>query len=83
MRWSLPSQVLREAFRRPRDTLLNIVADFLSRCSTRLVELSRKPAAGGEAKQVELLDVKCHSVGPCAAHCSVGLGMSRCGFSFL
>ncbi|KAF0286806.1 Protein unc-80 [Amphibalanus amphitrite] len=55
------SEVLREAFRRPRDTLLNIVAEFLSRCSARLHELNKKPGAGVETKQVELLDAKCHS----------------------
>lgn len=46
-------------FRRPRDTLLNMVGDFVARCSTRLVELNRKSQDG---KTIELLDSKCHVV---------------------
>ncbi|XP_026299992.1 protein unc-80 homolog isoform X3 [Apis mellifera] len=44
-------------FRRPRDTLLNMVGDFVARCSTRLVELNKKSQDG---KTIELLDPKCH-----------------------
>nr|XP_033339451.1 protein unc-80 homolog isoform X5 [Megalopta genalis] len=44
-------------FRRPRDTLLNMVGDFVSRCSARLVELNKKSQDG---KVIELLDTKCH-----------------------
>ncbi|XP_011346095.1 protein unc-80 homolog isoform X3 [Ooceraea biroi] len=44
-------------FRRPRDTLLNMVGDFMVRCSARLVELNRKAQDG---KTIELLDSKCH-----------------------
>ncbi|XP_061939231.1 protein unc-80 homolog isoform X7 [Apis cerana] len=44
-------------FRRPRDTLLNMVGDFVARCSTRLVELNKKSQDG---KTIELLDSKCH-----------------------
>lgn len=46
-------------FRRPRDTLLNMVGDFVARCSTRLVELNKKSQDG---KTIELLDPKCHIV---------------------
>ncbi|XP_046741954.1 protein unc-80 homolog isoform X2 [Diprion similis] len=45
-------------FRRPRDTLLNMVGDFLARCSVRLAELNKKATQDGKA--IELLDSKCH-----------------------
>ncbi|KAJ8665380.1 hypothetical protein QAD02_007042, partial [Eretmocerus hayati] len=44
-------------FIRPRDTLLNMVGDFVARCSARLVELNKKAP---DAKPVEILDSKCH-----------------------
>ncbi|XP_071635615.1 protein unc-80 homolog isoform X3 [Temnothorax longispinosus] len=44
-------------FRRPRDTLLNMVGDFVARCSARLAELNKKSQDG---KTIELLDSKCH-----------------------
>ncbi|XP_076183174.1 unc80, NALCN channel complex subunit isoform X2 [Ptiloglossa arizonensis] len=44
-------------FRRPRDTLLNMVGDFVARCSARLTELNKKSQDG---KMIELLDSKCH-----------------------
>ncbi|XP_063984989.1 protein unc-80 homolog isoform X3 [Diachasmimorpha longicaudata] len=44
-------------FRRPRDTLLNMVGEFVARCSVRLVELNKKSQDG---KMIELLDSKCH-----------------------
>ncbi|KAL0104477.1 hypothetical protein PUN28_017301 [Cardiocondyla obscurior] len=44
-------------FRRPRDTLLNMVGDFVARCSIRLLELNKKSQDG---KTIELLDSKCH-----------------------
>ncbi|XP_029661672.1 protein unc-80 homolog [Formica exsecta] len=44
-------------FRRPRNTLLNMVGDFVARCSTRLIELNKKSQDG---KNIELLDSKCH-----------------------
>lgn len=46
-------------FRRPRDTLLNMVGDFVTRCTVRLIELNRKSPDG---KTIELLDSKCHVV---------------------
>ncbi|OXA46443.1 Protein unc-80 [Folsomia candida] len=52
------SEVIRDEFRRPRDTLLCLVSDFYSKCSTRLPELAKK--GGNEAKPVELLDIKSH-----------------------
>lgn len=52
------SEVVRAEYRRPRDVLLSIVADFVNRASIRLGELSKKQ--GGDTKVVELLDVKCH-----------------------
>ncbi|XP_066582663.1 protein unc-80 homolog [Prorops nasuta] len=44
-------------FRRPRDTLLNMVGEFVARCSVRLTELNKKSPDG---KTIELLDSKCH-----------------------
>ena len=52
---------MRAAFRTPRDTLLSLVAEYLTTCSTRLAELAKK--AGPDMKPVELLDKKCHAVG--------------------
>lgn len=46
-------------FRGPRDMLLNMVGDFVARCSARLVELNKKSQDG---KTIELLDSKCHIV---------------------
>ena len=46
-------------FRRPRDTLLNMVGDFVARCSVRLVEINKKSQDG---KMIEILDSKCHIV---------------------
>ncbi|XP_058813943.1 protein unc-80 homolog isoform X3 [Topomyia yanbarensis] len=51
------SETIRAEFRRPRDVLLSVVGEFITRASTRLNELARKQ---GEGKPVELLDVKCH-----------------------
>ncbi|KAK2588606.1 hypothetical protein KPH14_006375 [Odynerus spinipes] len=44
-------------FRRPRDTLLNMVGEFVARASVRLMELNKKSQDG---KTIELLDSKCH-----------------------
>lgn len=46
-------------FRRPRDTLLNMVGEFVARSSVRLTELNKKSQDG---KTIELLDSKCHVV---------------------
>lgn len=54
------SEVIRDEFRRPRDTLLSLVSDFYSKSSARLMELAKK--GGAEAKPVELLDSKSHVV---------------------
>ncbi|KXJ74140.1 hypothetical protein RP20_CCG014272 [Aedes albopictus] len=51
------SETIRAEYRRPRDVLLSVVGEFITRSTTRLNELSRKQ---GESKPVELLDVKCH-----------------------
>lgn len=51
-------QMIRAEYRRPRDVLLSVVGEFISRASTRLGELSKKHPA--DAKAVELLDLKCH-----------------------
>lgn len=50
--------MIRAEYRRPRDVLLSVVGEFISRASTRLYELARKHP--GDAKSVELLDFKCH-----------------------
>ncbi|KAK4295652.1 hypothetical protein Pmani_031795 [Petrolisthes manimaculis] len=52
------SEAMRYDFRQPRDTLLHVVAEFLTTCSTRLVEINKK--AGQEIKHSDLLDTKCH-----------------------
>ncbi|XP_031777864.1 protein unc-80 homolog isoform X3 [Nasonia vitripennis] len=44
-------------FVRPRDTLLNMVGEFVARSSVRLVELNKKSQDG---KAIELLDSRCH-----------------------
>ena len=53
-------KALRVEFRRPRDTFLHVVAEFLTMSSARLNELNRK--TGHENKANELLDTKCHLV---------------------
>ena len=55
------SDILRMEFRKPRDTLLNVVAEFLTKCSARLADLSKK-IPDLPSKATELLDVKCHLV---------------------
>ena len=57
----LGRQVLRNDYRRPRDILLSMVAEFLTKCTNRLAELNKKP--GGDGKTVELLDTRAHVVG--------------------
>lgn len=52
------SELIRTNFRRPRDVLLSVVGEFMSRASTRITELAKKQSM--EAKNIELLDVKCH-----------------------
>ncbi|KAF4517233.1 hypothetical protein B566_EDAN005287 [Ephemera danica] len=52
------SEVLRNEFRRPRDILLSMVADFLTKCTTRMAELSKR--APQDCKPIEMLDAKAH-----------------------
>lgn len=52
------SEMIRAEYRRPRDVLLSVVGEFISRASTRMPELDKKLKT--EVKPVELLDVKCH-----------------------
>ncbi|XP_023210931.1 protein unc-80 homolog [Centruroides sculpturatus] len=53
------SEMLRFEFRSPRDTLLSVVCEFYSKCSSRLADLSKKiPDLNNKA--TEILDVKCH-----------------------
>lgn len=58
------SELVRLEFRQPRDTLLSVVAEFLTKCSARLADLSKK-IPDLPSKATELLDVKCHLVGAC------------------
>jgi len=51
-------QMVRAEYRRPRNVLLSVVGEFITRATTRLQELSRKQ--GSDSKPVELLDAKCH-----------------------
>ncbi|XP_067617924.1 protein unc-80 homolog isoform X6 [Eurosta solidaginis] len=52
------SEMIRTEYRRPRDVLLSVVGDFLSKSSTRLMELSKKLPS--DNKPTEVLDAKCH-----------------------
>ncbi|GAB6032279.1 hypothetical protein CHUAL_010920 [Chamberlinius hualienensis] len=52
------SQVMQTEFRKPRSVLLNVVAEFITKCYGRYHELSKK--TGQEAKTSDLLDTKCH-----------------------
>ena len=62
-------QVLRSEFRRPRDILLTMVAEFLTKCTARLNEISKK--SGQDSKSFELLDTKAHVVCTLDINCSV------------
>ncbi|XP_021940294.1 protein unc-80 homolog isoform X4 [Zootermopsis nevadensis] len=52
------SEVLRSEFRRPRDILLSMVAEFHTKCTVRLNEINKK--SGQDSKTIELLDIKSH-----------------------
>ncbi|XP_050693714.1 protein unc-80 homolog isoform X3 [Eriocheir sinensis] len=52
------SEALRCDFRQPRDTLLHVVAEFLTTCSQRLSDINKK--SGQESKNLDLLDTKSH-----------------------
>lgn len=54
------SEMLRNEFRRPRDILLSLVADFHSKCTLRLAEINKR--TGYDGKTVEILDIKSHLV---------------------
>ena len=49
----------KQEFRKPRNTLLSIVGEFILLATRRLDDLSKKSTDGG---QIELLDSKCHIV---------------------
>ncbi|XP_059153938.1 protein unc-80 homolog isoform X2 [Physella acuta] len=51
---------LREDFRKPRDSLLSIAAEFYTRCQSRLKEL-RKILADPSFRPPELFDIKAHN----------------------
>lgn len=52
---------LREDFRKPRDSLLSIAAEFYSQCCSRLKDL-RKMLADPAFRSPELFDNKTHNV---------------------
>ncbi|XP_039288610.1 protein unc-80 homolog isoform X7 [Nilaparvata lugens] len=52
------SEVLRNEFRRPRDILLSLVADFMTKTTARLIELNKKFPQ--DSRQIELLDLRAH-----------------------
>nr|CAD7260717.1 unnamed protein product [Timema shepardi] len=52
------SEVLRNEFRRPRDILLSMVAEFLTKSTARLNEINKK--SGQDGKSIELLDIRSH-----------------------
>ncbi|RWS14513.1 protein unc-80-like protein [Dinothrombium tinctorium] len=55
------AEAIRLDFRRPRDAILNVVAEFLTRSTSRLQDLSKKlPDLHQKGSSYELLDVKCH-----------------------
>ncbi|XP_054724860.1 protein unc-80 homolog [Uloborus diversus] len=53
------NDILKSEFRRPRDILLSVVSEFLTICSARLADLSKK-IPDLSSKSTELLDNKCH-----------------------
>lgn len=69
------SELLRNDYRRPRDILLYMVAEFLTKSTTRLAELNKKP--GGDGKTVELLDTRAHIVSTRSAPNATRLGTDR------
>ena len=52
---------MRNEFRKPRDCLLNVVAEFYATCQPRLREL-RKMVSDPSFRPPELLDYKSHNV---------------------
>ena len=55
------AELSRLDFRKPRDLLLKIVSEFLTRSTARLSDLSKKiPDLHQKNSSYELLDVKCH-----------------------
>ncbi|KAH8363403.1 hypothetical protein KR084_009623 [Drosophila pseudotakahashii] len=52
------SEMIRTEYRRPRDVLLSVVADFLTKSTARLAELAKKMPS--DTKPTEVLDAKCH-----------------------
>lgn len=55
------AETIRSEFRKPRDILLNLVSEFLSKSTARLADLSKKvPDLHQKNSSFELLDVKCH-----------------------
>lgn len=63
-------EALRAEYRRPRDTLLKVVSEFLTRSTARLQDLSKKlPDLHQKGSSHELLDVKCHLRLAEIAHC--------------
>ncbi|XP_022249198.1 protein unc-80 homolog isoform X2 [Limulus polyphemus] len=53
------SEILRAEFRKPRDTILFVISEFLTTCTRRLATLSKK-VPDLTSKATELLDLKCH-----------------------
>ncbi len=54
-------ELSRLEYRNPRDLLLKIVSEFLTRSTARLADLSKKiPDLHQKSSSYELLDVKCH-----------------------
>lgn len=54
------SEMIRTEYRRPRDVLLSVVADFLIKSTSRLGELAKKLPSTNDNKPTEVLDAKCH-----------------------
>ena len=52
---------MKNDFRKPRDLLLNVIADFYSTCQVRLKEL-RRILADPSYRPPDLLDSKSHNV---------------------
>jgi len=72
-------QVLRSEFRRPRDVLLTMVAEFLTKCTARLNDINKK--SGQDSKSFELLDTKAHVV--CTLDINYGVLTKGLGPSYL
>ena len=53
------AELLQREFRRPRDILLSILAQFFKEATNRIIEINKHSPSSENSKPVELLDNKC------------------------